>query len=212
MSAAVRHPIFARLYAKLAGMPDPRVDAHRRELLDGLAGRVVEVGAGSGLNFPHYPSAVTEVVAIEPEPYLRGVAAQAAGDAPVAVTVREGVADALPLEDASVDGAVMSLVMCSVPDQAAALRELERVLRPGGELRFYEHVLAEDTKTQRLQRRVNRFWPLISGGCNVTRDTVAAIEAAGFELDRVRHFDFVPGPLLSPVRPHVIGVARRPAS
>ena len=210
VSEQVRHPIFARLYARLAKRKDPREEEHRRELLDGLTGRVVEVGAGSGLNFAHYPAEVVEVVAVEPESYLRSVAEEVAAEAPVKVTVVAGVAGALPLEDASVDAGVASLVLCSVSDQAAALGELQRVIRPGGELRFYEHVVAEDPKTRRAQRRVSRIWPHLGGGCHVDRDTVGAIEAAGFVMERVHRFDFVPGPLLTPVRPHVLGVARRP--
>ena len=106
----------------------------------GLTGRVVEVGAGNGLNFGHYPATVTEVVAVEPEPYLRERAEEAARAAPVDVTVVVGLADALPAEDGAFDAAVASLVLCSVPDQAGALAELRRVVRPDGELRFYEHV------------------------------------------------------------------------
>jgi ubiquinone/menaquinone biosynthesis C-methylase UbiE len=105
---------------------------HRRKLLAGLAGRVLEVGAGNGLNFAHYPPAVTEVLAVEPEPYLSGLAQAAAAQAPVPVRVVDGTADALPTPDASMDGAVASLVLCSVPNQARALAELDRVLRPGG--------------------------------------------------------------------------------
>ena len=128
-----RHPIWARFYARIS----PTMDAqgaveHRRTLLAGLAGRVLEVGAGNGLNFAHYPPAVTEVLAVEPEPYLRGLAEVAARQAPVSVRVVDSSADALPAADASMDAAVASLVLCSVPDQARALAELHRVLRPEG--------------------------------------------------------------------------------
>src|SRR3954469_16589722 len=120
-ATSVRHPIFARLYARLAAAPDPRADANRRELLEGLSGRVVELGAGNGLNFRHYPATVDEVVAVEPEPYLREKAKEAAVGAPVRVRVVDGVADALPARDGEFDAAVASLVLCSVPDQAVAL-------------------------------------------------------------------------------------------
>ncbi len=207
---AVRHPIFARLYAKLASAPDPRADAHRRELLDGLRGRVLELGAGNGLNFRHYPPTVDEVVAVEPEPYLRGKALEAAASAPVPVGVVDGVADALPARDGEFDAAVASLVLCSVPDQAVALAELSRVLRPGGELRFYEHVLAEDPKLRRWQERLSSGWPLFAGGCHLDRDTPAAVAAAGFEVVRLRRFPFRPCALLRAVEPHVLGAARKP--
>ena len=139
----IPRPRFARMYLKAAARADRRgATQHRRALLRDLTGRVLEVGAGNGLNFAHYPPTVTEVVAIEPEPTLRAIAQQAAAGAPVPVTVRAGTADALALADGEMDAAVASLVLCSVPDQARALAELHRVLRPGAELRFYEHVIA----------------------------------------------------------------------
>ena len=207
----VRHPIFARLYALLAGQAEKQGAAdHRRELLAGLSGRVVEVGAGNGLNFEHYPPEVTEVLAVEPEAYLRGKAEEAAGGASVPVRVVDGLADDIPAEDASFDAGVASLVLCSVPDQANALAELRRVIKPGGELRFYEHVLANDPKLARLQQRIAPVWRALGGGCNVNRDTGSAIERAGFEMERCRRFPFKPGPICAPVAPHIIGVARRP--
>lgn len=208
--ARVNHPIFARLYERLAPKFDAKGGAaHRDELLDGLAGRVVEVGAGTGANFPHYPATVTEVVAVEPEPYLRARAEQNATAAPIAITVVDGVADRLPLESASCDAGVASLVLCSVPDQAAALRELIRVIRPGGELRFYEHVRSRSRRLARLQQVVDVIWPHVAGGCHTSRDTVAAIEAAGFTLEAVHAFTFRPVITNAPVAPHVIGTARR---
>ena len=128
----VRHPIFARLYARVSpGVERKGAAEHRDELLAGVAGRVIEIGAGNGLNFAHYPASVTEVVAVEPEPYLRGRAQEAAESAPVPVTIVDGVADDLPADDGAFDAAVASLVLCSVPDQATALAEVRRVLRPG---------------------------------------------------------------------------------
>ena len=141
---AVHHPIFARLFDRLVRKADPQQAEPRVELLAGLSGRVIEVGAGNGINFANYPREVTEVVAVEPETYLRQKAAGAAASAPVPVTVVDGLADALPAEDSSFDAAVTSLVLCSVPDQQSALGEIARVLKPGGELRFYEHVLSQD--------------------------------------------------------------------
>jgi ubiquinone/menaquinone biosynthesis C-methylase UbiE len=209
--ATVRHPIFARLYTRLASAPDPRADANRRELLQDLSGRVVEVGAGNGLNFRHYPATVGEVVAVEPEAYLRERAAEAATTAPVSVRVVDGVADKLPLPDGEFDAAVASLVLCSVADQPAALAEIKRVLRPGGELRFYEHVLAEDAKVRRLQRTLAPAWPHFAGGCHLDRDTPSAITDAGFEIERLRRFPFRPCAVMRAVEPHVLGVARKPA-
>jgi ubiquinone/menaquinone biosynthesis C-methylase UbiE len=183
---------------------------HRDEALAGLAGRVVEVGAGTGANFAHYPAAVTEVVAVEPEPYLREIAERAASAASVPVRVLDGVADRLPLDDASCDAGVASLVLCTVDDPAAALGELRRVIRPGGELRFFERVRAESPGFARFQRVVDVVWPHLGGGCHTSRDTPESIEAAEFEVERVRRFSFRPSLVVAPVPPHVIGVARRP--
>jgi ubiquinone/menaquinone biosynthesis C-methylase UbiE len=205
----VRHPIFAFVYEKLsAGAESAGAAEHRDTLLRGLSGTVVEVGAGHGLNFSHYPPAVEEVVAVEPEPRLRRGAEKAAAGATVPVRVIDAVADALPLEDASADAVVFSLVLCSVPDQAAALAEARRVLKPGGEVRVYEHVRARDPKHARTQDRVNRLWPRFSGGCNCNRDTRAALDAAGFDTSGVGDIAFKPGPGMGLVEPHLLGVAR----
>jgi len=209
--SAVHHPLFARVYAKVLSRNEPaEVRRHREELLAGLSGRVLEVGAGNGGNFRRYPETVTEVVAVEPEPYLREQARAAAAQVAVNVTILDGVADALPVEDGSCDAAVACLVLCSVPDQASALVELHRVLRPGGELRFYEHVKADTPRMARWQRVVDRtFWPRAFGGCHTTRDTVAAIGAAGFAIERHRDLRLRSVPACLPVVPHAIGVARR---
>jgi ubiquinone/menaquinone biosynthesis C-methylase UbiE len=207
----VHHPVFARLYARVSRNEPEEQRAHRARLVDGLRGRVVEVGAGSGANFAHYPTTVTELVAVEPEPYLREQATAAAAAAPVSVTVVDGVAERLPLEDGSVDAAVTSLVLCSVADPAAALAEVRRVLRPGGELRFFEHVLSHRDAIARTQRAVDRlFWPRAFGGCHTARDTPAAITAAGFDLRDQQRLWIGPKAAV-PVGTHVTGVAVRPA-
>jgi ubiquinone/menaquinone biosynthesis C-methylase UbiE len=208
----VRNPFFARLLVWMRRHEAPEEVEHRRELMADLSGCVIDMGAGDGANFRHFPSAVTEVIAIEPEPYLRQRAERNAKDAPVPIRVIDALADRLPFEDESVDTAVVCLVLCSVRDQAAALRELRRVLRPGGELRFYEHVLARRRRLARVQRFLERtgIWPCLAGGCHPARDTTAAIEAAGFELVRCRRMAVTPCPILVPVAPHVLGVARRP--
>jgi len=210
---SVHHPLFARFYTHVLARNEPaELRAYRDELLAGLSGRVVEVGAGAGANFPHYPDTVTEVVAVEPEPYLREQAVAAAAGAAVRVTVVDGIADALPLEDGSCDAAVACLVLCSVPDQARALAELRRVLEPGGELRFLEHVRGATPRMARAQRFVDRtFWPHAFGGCHTARDTVAAIERAGFALERHRDLQPRSLPSFMPISPQAIGSARRPA-
>jgi len=211
MGERVRHPIFARVYDRLsAKAEDAGQDAHRRQLLSGLRGRVIEVGAGNGLNFRHYPAAVRRVVAIEPEDYLHRRATEAAKAATAAIDVVRGTADQLPVEDESFDAGVASLVLCSVPDQARALAELHRVIRPGGELRFYEHVRADERRLARLQDVIVPVWRLLAGGCHPNRDTAQAIEAAGFVIEELRRFDFRPTLVELPATPRVLGVARRP--
>lgn len=182
---------------------------HRRRLLAGTAGQVVEVGAGDGGNFAHYPPEVVRVLAVEPEPYLQAQARRQAATAPVPVEVVEGTADRLPAADASADVVVVSLVLCSVPDQQSALAEARRVLRPSGELRFYEHVAADGGRLETVQRVADAtLWPLFVGGCHVHRDTAAAITAAGFVIEELDRFDFPPDQA-SPARPHILGRARR---
>jgi ubiquinone/menaquinone biosynthesis C-methylase UbiE len=161
VSAEVHHPLFARMYARMSARAEAGGPAeHRRELLRDLTGRVIEVGAGNGLNFAHYPPAVHEVVAVEPEAHLRMLAVEAVHDANVPVQVIDGVAEQLPAEDQSFDAAVASLVLCTVKDQDAALEELYRVIRPGGELRFYEHVVATKVGLKRFQRLRFPFTPM----------------------------------------------------
>jgi ubiquinone/menaquinone biosynthesis C-methylase UbiE len=202
------HPFFARVWTRMTANEPAEQTAHRRELLAGLRGRVLELGAGNGTNFAHYPSTVEEVVAIEPEPYLREQAAKAAAGAAAPITIVEGVADALPAEDGAFDAVVCCLVLCTVPDQARALAELRRVLRPGGELRFYEHVHARSQPGRAVLTALDRtLWPRLAGGCHPTRETAEAIEAAGFTVADVRRFGFAPGP--TPPIPHILGTARR---
>jgi ubiquinone/menaquinone biosynthesis C-methylase UbiE len=207
----IDHPRFARMYMRCAGRADQRgAGEHRRRLLEGLRGAVVEIGAGHGVNFRYYPSAVSEVVAIEPEPTLRAAAAKAAAEAPVAVRVIAGAADHLPLADESVDVAVTSLVLCSVADQGRALVELRRVLRPGGELRFYEHVLGGSAPKRLMLRALDHssLWPRLAGGCHPARDTAAAIERSGFQIASCEQFMFRSG-LFEPAIPHILGLAHR---
>lgn len=208
---SVHHPVFARVYERMASAFEAKgAAAHRDELLADLSGRVIEVGAGTGLNFGHYPYDVTEVVAIEPEPHLRQLAQGAARNAPVPVMVVDGDAEHLPSERAAFDAGVASLVLCSVPDQSRALTELFRVIRPGGELRFYEHVLAKNRRWATRQRRAAPIWRHLGGGCNPDRDTRTAITAAGFETERCQEFLFSPTWTAKLTAPHILGRARRP--
>ena len=203
------NPLFARFFDRFAAKDKGRgEDALRRELLAGLAGEVLEVGAGNGINFEHYPAGVEALLAVEPEPYLRGRAEEAARTAPVPVRVIDGSAEALPVQSGSVDAVVVAGVLCSVPDQGAALAEFRRVLRPGGELRFYEHVRSRRPSFARYQEAVDLVWPRLMGGCRTSRETLAAIERGGFRIERVRGFGFPPGARAFPVGPRILGAAR----
>lgn len=206
----VHHPLFARFYIRTSsGRTSPEEEDHRRRLVRGLSGGVIEIGAGNGLNFPFYPATVERVLAVEPETVLRAAAVEAAGRASIAIDVVDGVAGRLPAQDESFDAGVASLMLCSVPDQRRALAELFRVIRPGGELRFYEHVIAQRLAAAQLQRLADAtVWPRLAGGCHLSRDTGAAIERAGFVVERRERFVFSPGGL--PKIPHILGIARRP--
>jgi ubiquinone/menaquinone biosynthesis C-methylase UbiE len=206
----LNNPLFARFYKRNRKTADRRGELeHRRRVLEGLSGRVVELGAGDGANFPHYPQAVTEVIAIEPERHLRADAELAAPEAAVRVTVLSAFADALPVEDGSVDAVLASLVLCTVPDPAAALAEARRVLSPGGELRFYEHVHATGQPLKAVLELADHstLWPRVAGGCHPNRDTERAIRDAGFQIEECERFRFSPS-VISPRVPHILGVAR----
>ena len=205
-----RHPVFARVYGRLApGSDASGTAAHRDELLAGLEGQVIEVGAGSGLSFSHYPASVEGVLAVEPEPYLRRLARDVTTTAPVPVRVVEGTVEDLPAVDGSFDAAVVSLVLCSVPDQRTAFRELHRVLREGGWLHFYEHV--------RSGQPGSAVCKTVSTGCGhcspaaVTRVVTPQVRSRrpGFRLERCRRFEYRKGSCFGIVSPHVIGRAVR---
>ncbi|QXC59509.1 class I SAM-dependent methyltransferase [Aquihabitans sp. G128] len=161
----------------------------RHELLAGLTGDVLEIGAGTGANVAHYPAAVRRVVFTEPDPGMRRqleerlAAARGGGTfAPGAAEVRTDRAAALSVPSGSLDAVVGTLVLCTVPDPAAALAEVRRVLKPGGTFTFLEHVAADDRPDRlRWQRRLDPVWRRVAGGCRLTRRTAEAIEAAGLE-------------------------------
>ncbi|MEO3861001.1 class I SAM-dependent methyltransferase [Acrocarpospora sp. B8E8] len=206
----VRRPIFARMYPRMAAaMDEGGMTERRRALLVGLTGEVVEVGAGHGVNFAHYPAEVARVVAVEPEPRLREQARAAAATAAGDVEVVPGLAERLPLADRSVDAVVFCMVLCSLLDVGAALAEARRVLKPGGQMRFLEHVRADTPGLARVQDVLDAtIWPRLVGGCRTGRDTVAAIEGAGFTVGNIEHFLFPQA--RTPFSFHALGTATPP--
>ena len=207
---AGNHPVFAPLYNGLAWAGEHTTLGHwRTEALGPATGRLLIVGLGPGYDLAHLPGAVTEVVAVEPASAMRRIAGRRLPPGGPHISLVEGIGEQLPLADASVDSALCALVLCSVTEPVAVVKEIGRVLRPGGVLCVLEHVrAAEGTRLGRMQDRAAPAWSRIAGGCQPHRRTREAIAAAGFDTseleDRTMHLNV---PLLVP---HLIGVARKP--
>jgi SAM-dependent methyltransferase len=209
------HRVFAAIYEHLLAANE---DAGLRELRAGLLrsarGRTLEIGAGTGLNLAHYTHEVTELVLTEPDPAMaKRLRARLDGDAslaPAGAKVHEAAAEALPFPESSFDTVVTTLVLCSVHDPEAALAEVARVLKPGGDLLFAEHVRdADGSRRARWQARLDRPWSACMGGCHPGRETDRLIDAR-FVVHERRAAEF-PGPGTALVKPLVSGVARLPA-
>ncbi len=208
-ASAIDNPFFARIWPVVANHETEAVRALRRENLAGLSGRVLEVGAGIGTNFPNYPESVEQVVAVEPERRLAVQARAAAAVVPVRVVVTaetaEGFSDGEPF-----DAVVCSLVLCSVRDPGSVLQRLYSLLRPGGQLRYLEHVASPGVRG-RLQRFADAtVWPRLFGNCHTHRDTERSIVDAGFEVDTSRREWTLPVWAPLPVSELALGRARRP--
>jgi ubiquinone/menaquinone biosynthesis C-methylase UbiE len=170
---------------------------------------VIEVGCGDGRNFEHYPDEVEIVVAIEPDPVARREAARRAAGCAARIEIVEGSAEKLPVAAASFDAVVSCWLLCSVPDQAAVLHELRRVLSPGGELRFYEHVRSHRRLFRGLQKTVDvLYWPRLLGGCRTALDSEQAICKAGFGIVSLAHGFHSSSTLTLPSAPYILGAAR----
>ncbi len=199
--------LFSALYDRgLKNTEEAGLREMRRDLLAQAQGRTIDVGAGTGANLGLYPEAVTELVLAEPDPHmLKQLRSKAEGGGPQIV---QAPAERLPFEDSSFDTAVFTLVLCTVPDPAAALDEVARILRPGGRMLFIEHVRAEDAGLARWQDRLERPWRFLGDGCHCNRDTVATIEASPLKLGQVEQDRLPKSPPI--VRPLVQGTATRP--
>jgi ubiquinone/menaquinone biosynthesis C-methylase UbiE len=163
----------------------PSVSDARRRVCAGLSGEVLEIGFGSGLNAPHYPAAVTRVLAVEPSDVAWRLAGKRLGDLPVARVGLDG--QSLPLPDASADCALSTWTLCTIPDPVAALREVSRVLRPGGRLHFVEHGLSPEPGVARWQHRLQPLQHRLAGGCHLQRPVDRLLTRAGFRIERLEN-------------------------
>lgn len=159
---------------------------YRERVIEQAEGRVLEIGSGSGLNLPLYGSSVQEVLGLEPAARLMKMAERAAGRARTRVTLITGSAEAMPIENSSIDTVVMTWTLCSIPDAMRALTEMRRVLKPAGQLLFVEHGLAPEESVRKWQKRLTPAWKRISGGCHLDRPIRALIQDAGFSITQLQ--------------------------
>jgi ubiquinone/menaquinone biosynthesis C-methylase UbiE len=198
--------IFASMYDRLmAGSEKAGLGDRRAALLAEASGKVLEVGAGTGVNLQYYTDAVTELVMTEPEEPMAGRLDQKALASSLPVTVVRAPAEALPFPDASFDAVVCTLVLCTVADPDRSIAEIQRVLRPGGRLLFLEHVRSDDPGLARWQDRVVPFWRRFGHGCHPNRPTPQLIREAGFEAVEIEAGEFPKAPPI--VRPLAVGRA-----
>jgi len=174
-------------------MRQRQLEKYRREVVAAASGHVLEVGVGSGLNFPLYGKQVEVVFGIDPSPRLLAIAHRRAAAAGIHAAFLLGSATAIPLADNTVDTVVMTWTLCSIPDPLVALREMRRVLKPGGKLLFVEHGLSPEPKVERWQHRLTPMWRHISGGCHLDRKMDDLIRSAGFDLTELRT-EYAEGP------------------
>jgi len=202
---------FAALYdVVLKGTEEAGLRDMRRGTLSKASGRAIDIGAGTGANLMLYPDAVTDLVMAEPDPDMAKRLRRKAGEAGREVEVIEAGAENLPFDDSSFDTAVFTLVLCTIPNPAAALEEAARILKPGGQALFLEHVRSDDPRLARWQDRLAGPWRFFNDGCNCNRDTVATIGASPLELADVARERMPKAPPV--VRPIARGVGRLPSA
>ena len=205
------HKWFAAYWDHMVKIEPRGLQELRDETVAGLSGRVLEVGAGTGANFRRYPQDVTQLVATEPDPHMLERARKHATELGRTIELHDASAEDLPFEDASFDAVVSILVLCSVSDQAQALAEIRRVLKPGGQLRFIEHIRFDGALGGAYQDLLAPLWRWLGAGCNPNRRTGQAIADAGFTIESSRRFKLAPPvPPLCVTRPAIAGTAIRP--
>jgi ubiquinone/menaquinone biosynthesis C-methylase UbiE len=198
--------LFAAVYDSVSrGSEEAGMREERRRHLAGAEGATIEIGPGTGLNLEHYPEAVTRLVLAEPDRHMRRRLQQRLDKLGRHAEIVDASVERLPFPDGTFDTAVVTWVLCSVPDQAGALAEIARVLKPDGRLLFIEHVRSDDPKVARRQDRIRPLYNLV--GCNPNRDTLAAIEASSLHVESVRHGEVPKAPKVE--RPMIVGTARR---
>ena len=204
---ALRRRLFAALYDTVGkGSEAAGLREERRQLLAAAEGATIEIGAGTGLNLDHYPVAVTRLVLAEPDAHMRDRLRRRAAGLERTVEIVDAPAERLPFEEATFDTAVVTLVLCSVPNQEVALAEIARVMKPDGRLLFLEHVRSSEPKVARWQDRITPVYKTVAG-CSPNRDTLSAIEASALSVESVRHGDVPKAPKVE--RPMIVGTARR---
>lgn len=205
------HKWFASLYDRMLASEEKNfLAAIREEMLKDVRGEVLEIGAGTGLNFRHYPDGV-HVVATEPDPYMLARARKRAAEVSKNIELQQVGAEALPFGDATFDYVIDTLVLCSVRDPRKALAQVKRVLKPGGELRMYEHVRYRNPVGAFAQDVVNPFWQWFGAGCHPNRDTGRFLRESGLEVVSMRvRKESPPIPPMIFTRPHLQAVAKRP--
>lgn len=208
MSTQRGHRWFAAFWARMVKAEPARVKHLRDQTLAGLTGKVLEIGAGNGANFHRYPDTVTELVATEPDPYMIEHAEECAKQLERPITVKQAPAESLPCDDGEFDAVVSTLVLCTVSDPAKTLAEIRRVLKPGGELRFFEHVRYDGGFGAFLQDAVHPVWNWVGAGCRPNQDTESVLNAAGFQFRELNHLKVSPPiPPMCFTRPCIQGIA-----
>jgi ubiquinone/menaquinone biosynthesis C-methylase UbiE len=203
---AIRRRLFAAFYDRVSkGSEEAGLREERRQLLAAAAGATLEIGAGTGLNLEHYPEAVTRLVLTEPDEHMRRRLARRVSEVRPSTEIVAAGVEGLPFPDGTFDTVVVTFVLCSVPQQEAALAEVTRALKPGGRLLFLEHVRSDDEKLAKWQDRITPLYNIV--GCNPNRDTLAAIEASALAVETVKHGEVPKAPKVE--RPLITGTARR---